>query len=485
MRANLAVIPVAINRTSESQPSRRKNLLAVMTLIVSGLTVLAYHTLGFTSHTAVQAICDSIHQLDCYGNDLATVASITTHTACCQACQSHGGCNAWTWDWKVTQNCYLKSACTDQRTDSDAYHSGFNPTPGPSPPAPPATPAPTVSPPPLPPSSDNPLGISPLPRRSDNFFLIIGDYGAPDYASRGCQYKVAKMMKDYVATQKSKGKKCLFVGAVGDNFYATGVQDDNHWAYQWTDVYGTNDPTSSLFEVPWLAVMGNHDYGSSDPGCACGKGCKQFSTDGRRPAGTDRFWMPDYHWNYYIGGSAQLEILGIDTNAQDVGGLGGDGCGNGAKTTCQWCGGQGNMQNFLNGKKAEGEWMLDGRARASPAQTVLIMQHYDGGLGAEYKGRFESQNGNGAHVLTAYGHAHDQQCQGSRTYGCDTILTGGGAGWQGGQYFGFVAVHLMDDGSYQTVMETSDVRFPQSWCSYMNDHVNETATGRDEIQINI
>lgn len=290
-------------------------------------------------------------------------------------------------------------------------------------------------------------------------------------------------MKDYVTKQKEQGKKLLFVGAVGDNFYATGLADDNHWAWQWKDVYGTADPTSSLFDIPWLAVLGNHDYGSADPGCACGKGCKQFNGN-HRPAGTEKFWMPDYHWYYYIGGSAQLEILGLDTNARDVGGLGGDGCSNGAWLTCQTCGGQSNMQSYLDGKKASGEWMLDGRAQSSPAKTVLVMQHYDGGMGAEYKTRFEGGNANKAHVLTAYGHAHDQSCQGSRAFGCDTILTGGGAGWQGGAYFGFVAVHLTDDGGYQTVMESSDVRFPQSWCSYLGANASQS-TPSDDVQISI
>merc|ERR1712039_78499 len=100
--------------------------------------------------------------------------------------------------------------------------------------------------------------------------------------------------------------------------------------------------------------------------------------------------------------------IGLDTNALDVDGIGGDGCHNGAK----------------------------------------------------------------AKVLSAYGHAHDQICEGSRDRGCDVILTGGGGGWKGGGYFGFTAVHLTDDGGFQTKLETSEVRISQHSCSYLQDDAN-------------
>jgi len=278
-----------------------------------------------------------------------------------------------------------------------------------------------------------------------------------------------------VQKYKAQGKKCLFVGAVGDNFYSTGLQDDAHWASQWKNVYGTNDGSSPLYNIPWLAVMGNHDYGNSDPTCACGRGCKQFN-DAHRPPGTEKFWMPDYNWYYYIQG-VDLAIIGHDTNAIDVGGLGGNGCGGGAATACQMCGGQGAIQNFLNSKKAQGESLMDQHARTTAAKTVLLMQHYPT-LGLYYKSRFEGNHPGNAKVLAAYGHAHDQTCHGSRTSGCDVILTGGGGGWRGGSFFGFTAVHLKDDGGFQTVLETSEVRFPQSACSYLG-HLGENVTIAD------
>lgn len=332
-------------------------------------------------------------------------------------------------------------------------------------------------------TADNPLGITSLTKRSDNFFLIIGDWGAPTDASwahstGGCQRKVAEMMKDYVRKYEAQGKKCLFVGAVGDNFYAGGLRDAEHWKKQWGDVYGATDQSSALHGIPWLAVMGNHDVGNDDPDCACKGVCKQFN-NANRPSGTEKFWMPDFYWHYSIP-DVDLEIIGLDTNALDIYGLGGDGCKNGAKVVCSRCGGQNNVANFLNSKKSAGESYLDERASSTRAKTALIMQHYDyghgisGNVGDYYKKRFESKNGGRTQVLSAYGHSHDQKCEGSRAHGCDVILTGGGGGWKGGAYFGFTAVHLTDDGGYMTTLETSEVRISQHSCSYFLEHTNST-----------
>lgn len=283
------------------------------------------------------------------------------------------------------------------------------------------------------------------------------------------------MMKDYVQKRKAQGQKCLFVGAVGDNFYGYGLRDAAHWAPMWGEVYGTSNSSSPLYDIPFLAVMGNHDYGKDDPYCACGKGCKQFN-GAHRPAGTEKYWLPDYNWHYYVPG-VDLEIFGLDYNAVDIGGLGGNGCRGGASTTCEVCGGQSNIQSFLNGKKAEGESLLDARASVTTAKTTLIMQHYDGGHGRNLKQRYEAKAAASpsknyeTHVLAAYGHCHEQTCQGDRSRGCDLILTGGGGGWSGGQYFGFTAVHLTDDGAYRTVLETDEVRFKQTECESLSHEV--------------
>merc|ERR1712050_89722 len=106
--------------------------------------------------------------------------------------------------------------------------------------------------------------------------------------------------------------------------------------------------------------------------------------------------------------------------------------------------------------------------------TAVILQHYPG-VGSSLKQQFESDNNGKAKVITAYGHAHDQVCQGGAGAACDVILSGGGGGWRGGRYFGFTAVHLTDDGGFQTVLETNEVRIPQKGvCSYLVELENVT-----------
>lgn len=101
------------------------------------------------------------------------------------------------------------------------------------------------------------------------------------------------------------------------------------------------------------------------------------------------------------------------------------------------------------------------------------MQHYNWGwnrnIGALVKKKFDDYNGGKGKSLSAYGHAHDQKCEGSRTYGCDVILSGGGGGWRGGSYFGFTAVHLTADGGYMTILESDEVRFSQHSCQYAEE----------------
>merc|ERR1712039_634897 len=80
---------------------------------------------------------------------------------------------------------------------------------------------------------------------------------------------------------------------------------------------------------------------------------------------------------------------------------------------------------------------------------------------------FQKANGGKAKVLSAAGHAHDQKCEGSRTHGCDVILTGGGGGYvDGAKSLGFTAVHLTDDGGYEVVLETPEVRFSAKSCTW-------------------
>ena len=85
-------------------------------------------------------------------------------------------------------NCWFRSdvqlsQCVHGYKGFDTYVSAGGPSP-PSPPSPPGPPSPPLPPPPPPPAGypidnfdgENPLGIKPSPKRSDNYFLVIGDW---------------------------------------------------------------------------------------------------------------------------------------------------------------------------------------------------------------------------------------------------------------------------------------------------------------------
>jgi len=80
-------------------------------------------------------------------------------------------------------------------------------------------------------------------------FVVIGDWGrkgTPD------QRAVADGMARVAERLDSR-----FVVTTGDNFYDHGVSSlhDAHWRESFEDVY-----TSPALQIPWYAVLGNHDY---------------------------------------------------------------------------------------------------------------------------------------------------------------------------------------------------------------------------------
>ncbi|EWM20450.1 purple acid phosphatase [Nannochloropsis gaditana] len=80
-------------------------------------------------------------------------------------------------------------------------------------------------------------------------FFTIGDWGS----GTSNQSAVA-------ATMGAWGKRYnpQFIVALGDNFYENGVDsvDDPLWNTRYCSVY--TDP--ALLDVPWYAILGNHDY---------------------------------------------------------------------------------------------------------------------------------------------------------------------------------------------------------------------------------
>jgi len=60
----------------------------------------------------------------------------------------------------------------------------------------------------------------------------------------------------------------MFVATVGDNFYWTGASPSK-WQNIWVNEYGNQNESSPLYNIPWLASRGNHDFGNDDPYAFC------------------------------------------------------------------------------------------------------------------------------------------------------------------------------------------------------------------------
>lgn len=139
-------------------------------------------------------------------------------------------------------------------------------------------------------------------------FLVVGDWG------RRGQYN-----QSHVAAMMGLKASLLgpdFIISVGDNFYPSGLSSpsDKHFSQSFTHAYN-----AISLQVPWYAILGNHDYGDKcydeEPGCY--------------PTG-DLFYSPnhqmhsdlaarDWRWNcnrtfvMQLAGD-EVEFFFIDTN---------------------------------------------------------------------------------------------------------------------------------------------------------------------------
>eukprot|EP01083_Nonionella_stella_P207332 753322_1 len=330
------------------------------------------------------------------------------------------------------------------------------------------------------PTGDNPLNIKVVSPPEKNYFITIGDWGAPDGEStyHGVQQAVANKMKAYYQSQKSKGYNLLFVAAVGDNFYWTG-QDCNEWASHWQNMYGPE-----LTAVPWLAVMGNHDWGNSDPTALCAWNHPRYTSPSGIPYSANQlnkdkggcnpptFYLPDFAY-YYTINELEFELIAVDENADDCpGGLGGNGQNGGASQLFADCGGSTSVGcGYLGKIKAAGEAMMVQRAKTSTNKNFLITQHYPG-VGVDLVNEFvKNRNSNLLNyeqITAAYGHTHSQQCDASTTNGngklCYGIMTGGGGGCCGeSTRRGF---YVMGFDSNKTMIQPLSISDPSISCWY-------------------
>lgn len=106
-------------------------------------------------------------------------------------------------------------------------------------------------------------------------FLVIGDWGREgDYNQ--------SLVADAMAAKAKQMGGVDFVISTGDNFYPSGVRcaSDDTFAKSFTHVYHHQE-----LQVPWHAVLGNHDYGETPANGTGGNALDALNASGAPGAG--------------------------------------------------------------------------------------------------------------------------------------------------------------------------------------------------------
>lgn len=305
------------------------------------------------------------------------------------------------------------------------------------------------------PQADNAFGVK-LPAadvRNNSFAFLVADFGLPppgtadaSHPGQCCQTDVADMMRAKRTELEGAGKSLIFVGAAGDNFYHSGLLDEDkggdlQWA-RWSAVY------AGITDVPWFAALGNHDLGDSDLYATCPEKAPRVtiagqayasnqldaSKGGYRPAGGNatNFHLPDFNYRATLN-ALNLEVFGIDQNYKDVSGIGGNNSTH-VKVDAVCGGGEGALGDRLAAIGHSGEALLAAsaaRGASDPTQTrnVLVLQHYPG-LCASLKERFVSSlpAGEAVDFKCSFGHVHNTTCESGSASNCEFAMNGGGGG---------------------------------------------------------
>lgn len=134
-------------------------------------------------------------------------------------------------------------------------------------------------------------------------FIVMGDVGT----GSDDQYAVAGAVKNKCAQDG-----CQFVILLGDNIYDAGVDGtmDDQWRTKFREPYADID-------LPFYAVLGNHDYGGVDPVFGSEQGGLGNEWD-KGPYEVqysqvdDKWNMPSTHYTFQVG---NVGFIMLDTNS--------------------------------------------------------------------------------------------------------------------------------------------------------------------------
>ncbi|EGZ29046.1 hypothetical protein PHYSODRAFT_475909 [Phytophthora sojae] len=301
--------------------------------------------------------------------------------------------------------------------------------------------------------------------------FAIGDWGSTTDRGSCCggtfnnfdlhaQEIVGMLMDQQAAVMKPK-----VVCGLGDSFYWTGIDSMEGQVARFQTSYESKYNGANIKNVPWVNVMGNHDYGGANYVCNVGEQLVRCNSTQEMLQGLDnklryqssykspnnnRWHMDNRFYVHRIEDRAtgvSIDIFNVDMNDADIAGAHGvccqcygyagndnGGCGSIARGDKYCCGGDTAMYDTCMAKFSE--WAEDSRkqlaakAKASKATFKIVSSHFSPVQHYHVDGMnrwFDALRGTGIQAFV-YGHTHGEKHDYSDTLKMHFVETGAGGG---------------------------------------------------------
>ncbi|KAG2826159.1 hypothetical protein PC110_g11762 [Phytophthora cactorum] len=307
--------------------------------------------------------------------------------------------------------------------------------------------------------------------------FAVGDWGTTIYQDSCCTRSdtytnfdivaedvVASLMNTQAGNADIKPKAIL---GHGDNFYWTGINSEEGRDSRFTTTFEKKFSGDNLASIPFVNVVGNHDYGGGS--FICSKGdenakCKsaddiveglenKFKWQQEYTSPNDNRWvLKDHFYVYSIedeDSGVSIDIFNVDTGDADVHAAlqvccqcfayseGDDDSCKGVARGHEYCaGGDTDMYDACFAKFKE--WSDDSRKQlaekvaTSTATWKIVNSHYSPHVHYDEKGMqewFDILEGSGIHAWV-YGHTHGEKHDYSESLGVHFVENGAGGGIQ-------------------------------------------------------
>lgn len=361
-------------------------------------TVLFLSIHALVAVTAAKGTCSTLEpNVDYSGNDLNHAFSPSAD-GCCFICASTNNCHAFTWTTYNGGTCWLKASSQGQRKASNGAISSALDT-----------------------SSFSLTSTDPATTQYSLSAFAIGDWGTTTHRGSCCsrsktfdnfdltaEYVVANLMN--IQAGKAIPRPKVIIGH-GDNFYWTGINSREGRDSRFITTFEEKFAGANIQTIPWVNVLGNHDYGGASYICNHGENnakCdsieallrgleNKFQWQATYTSPHNDRWHLDGHFYTYRTEEAatgvSIEIFNVDTNDADIHGAKQICCqcygySNGDSATCRnvgrghhyCCGGDTHMFDACMAKIAawgeDSRNQLAQRVKQSTATWKIVNSHY-------------------------------------------------------------------------------------------------------------